>query len=150
MAATLQVSHSATRAQRHVACILQLPGAGMHITAFSSQQQYLKLSRGQHVALEAADRSPSAQQHHTASDAPPGMEDRAEDSGRTSDDGSGQGGDAGQPGRHHSCCLPWNSGCHLHAPVCSKRAMLPGRCSPAVAALTVYGLRSEPAVTAGS
>ena len=101
VAAALQVAHGATRAQRHIACILQLPGAGMHIAAFSSQQQYLKLSRGQHVALEAADRSPSAQQHHTASDAPPGMEDRAGDSNRTSDNDSGQGGDAGQPGGHN-------------------------------------------------
>ena len=97
----------------------------MHIAAFSSQQQYLKLSRGQHVALEAADRSPSAQQHHTASDAPPGMEDRAGESSRTSDDGSGQGGDAGQPGRQHSCCLPYDLGWHLHALVCETWATAP-------------------------
>ena len=118
MAATLQVAHGATRAQRHIACILQLPGAGMHIAAFSSQQQYLKLSRGQHVALEAADHSPSAQQHHTASDAPPGIEDRAGGSSRTSDESSGQGGDASQPSRHHSCCLPRDLVWHRHAQGC--------------------------------
>ena len=134
MAATLQVAHGATRAQRHIACILQLPGAGMHIAAFSSQQQYLKLSRGQHVALEAADRSPSAQQHHTASDAPPGMEDRAGDSNRTSDDDSGQGGDAGQPGGHHSCCLSCDFIWHLHALICDGRTVVPGDPAPAVAA----------------